>query len=1050
MKSIFISSTFKDMNGERDLVLSRVIPDLQMEARKYGENVRGIDLRWGVDTTNLESDEGSEKILDVCFGEIDKCNPYMLVFLGERYGWIPEEGIVRNALNKHTKNFEVEDYQKSVTALEIEYGMLAEGSTNLDKCVVCFRSPEVSSDYGESEEAKQKLHLLKEKIRQKFGDRIIEYTGEWPLFEKRAVGLRTLQGKPLEEAIVAAFLDIFQKEWEKKPIKNWIEQEERYAKAFYEKKTEIFRGREELVQNYYCKVTGEYDGLLIHGEDGCGKSSLVCKVAETLKKEGKNVFLFFSGISERSCTVSDFLKRAIYYLEEQLKEAHPEEVLAETSCCEEDEKKLQIRFQQLCRQMKEPIWFCVNALEQLLLKLDVKSVGEFLAIFQEQTKVLFSWSDETYYDMEKIGEYGIEVKTGKRIWVEEIPNLTTEERLEVIKGITNFYGKTMNQQVILSIERKSFQSKIYEKEVYSPLYLDLIIKRLNMMDYNDLADASDEDAVTKKCIELIEEIPSDMEQAVQYVIITGLDRLLNRFAEITGYKEVYGKVLGILSFAREGIQKDGIEYIISRGILKGILLHSNLVLGNYNKESVEWLFRYMSDFLVVRREGKVCFVNKTYRDAMYYMNLQKNWIYAIAILDYIDTLKENDSFRMREGLLQASELIAYGTFRIIEHMSYKEEGEHIRKFLEKKQINIWWIYRRCVDYLANVGEYANPYLKKAMLEAHPDFYIDYLDRLFEEDDNPWNVKRELLKFLLTEYNLNVNKVNDRIHKLLLKEKEEGREDTELLLLSYERLKRKDKSLVIQCFIYSDNLYEQEKNGENARRVWEYCLETGKYHRERYRKIQNEKDFVKREFYRSKMYQEEMQRVFEGFLLNAQAVVQGCLQYQKSKEAVALLNLMNEICMELGNADWIEEWQEKILMLLEKQFAEMNFEEMYKMYEVYENHLGKEREDNIENMISCMEYVFRSAKREKISDFTEVVEKLEDVVCLYVEDCLRFSEEAAKKYRLRILDFLKMADKDLREYVNAGYELKYIEFELMDQLIEAMSISWEAFEELARG
>ena len=1048
MKSIFISSTFKDMNGERDLVLSRVIPDLQMEARKYGENVRGIDLRWGVDTTNLESDEGSEKILDVCFGEIDRCNPYMLVFLGERYGWIPEEEIVRNALKKHAKNFEIDDYKKSVTALEIEYGMLTEGNTNWDKCVVCFRNFEIDNNYGENEETKQKLQLLKEKIRQKFGNRIIEYTGEWESFGKRAVGLRTMEGKPLEEAIAAAFLNIFQKEWGQIPIKNWIEQEERYAKAFYEKKTAIFRGREELVADYYRKVMVGYDGVAIHGEDGCGKSSLLCKVAEALNENGKDVFLFFSGISERSCTMSDFLKRAIYYLEEKHGDEHAEEVVEEIYCNEEMETRLRNRFQKLCSQLKEPIWFCVNALEQLLLKVDTDSVSKFLSIFPETTKVFFSWSDETYYDMEKIGEYGIQVKSGKRIRVEEIPSLTTEERLNVIEGITSFYGKTMSKKVILSIERKNFRSKRYEKEVYSPLYLDLIIKRLNMMDYNDLADASDEDSLNRKCIELVNEIPSDMEQAVQYVVLTGVNRLVNRFAGLTGYHEVFGKVLGILSFTREGITKEGMEYIICKGILKDILLHSTLVLGNYQKESVEWLLRYMSDFVVMRREGKVCFVNKTYRDAMYYINLQRNWIYAIAILDYIDTLQENDSFRMREGLLQASELIAYDTFRIIEHMSYKEQGEHIRRFLEKKQITIWWIYRRCVDYFSNVETYANPYLKKTMLEVHSDFYICYLKDYFEEAEQTWKVKRELLKFLLTEYNPDVEKLNNQIHELLLKEEEGGSADTELLLLSYERLKRRDKSFVVKCLYYSDDLYEQEKNWENARKVWEYCLETGKYYGDQYRAIQREKNPIKREFYKNKGYQEEIRKVFEHYLINAEAVVKECLWYEKSKEALELSNFMNEICVELCDADWIKEWKRRIVLLLEKQFAEMKFEEIYRMYEVYEDYLGKEREDNLDNMISCMEYVFQSAKKEKTEKFEDQLEKLEDMVCLFVEDCLRYSEETARKCRLKIVAFLRIANQDFREYVNAGSELKYIESELMDQIIEAMSISWEAFEALA--
>lgn len=90
MKNIFISSTFRDMQAERDLIQEKVLPAVREEAKKYGDNVGVIDLRWGVDTSTLETDEGSAKVLTVCLDEIDRSHPYMLIFLGERYGWIPK------------------------------------------------------------------------------------------------------------------------------------------------------------------------------------------------------------------------------------------------------------------------------------------------------------------------------------------------------------------------------------------------------------------------------------------------------------------------------------------------------------------------------------------------------------------------------------------------------------------------------------------------------------------------------------------------------------------------------------------------------------------------------------------------------------------------------------------------------------------------------------------------------------------------------------------------------------------------------------------------
>ena len=72
MKSIFVSSTFKDMQYERDLINNYIWPKLNHLANKYNERLYFTDLRWGVNTEDLDSDEVSKKVLEVCFDEILK------------------------------------------------------------------------------------------------------------------------------------------------------------------------------------------------------------------------------------------------------------------------------------------------------------------------------------------------------------------------------------------------------------------------------------------------------------------------------------------------------------------------------------------------------------------------------------------------------------------------------------------------------------------------------------------------------------------------------------------------------------------------------------------------------------------------------------------------------------------------------------------------------------------------------------------------------------------------------------------------------------------
>ena len=51
-------------------------------------NRRGeVDLRWGI--TDEQKSEG--KVLPICLDEIQRCRPYFIGLLGERYGWVPDE-----------------------------------------------------------------------------------------------------------------------------------------------------------------------------------------------------------------------------------------------------------------------------------------------------------------------------------------------------------------------------------------------------------------------------------------------------------------------------------------------------------------------------------------------------------------------------------------------------------------------------------------------------------------------------------------------------------------------------------------------------------------------------------------------------------------------------------------------------------------------------------------------------------------------------------------------------------------------------------------------
>jgi hypothetical protein len=71
---VFISSTFRDMQMERDELVKRTFPQLRRLCESRGGVWGEVDLRWGL--TDEEAAEG--QILPVCLEEIDRCRPFFI------------------------------------------------------------------------------------------------------------------------------------------------------------------------------------------------------------------------------------------------------------------------------------------------------------------------------------------------------------------------------------------------------------------------------------------------------------------------------------------------------------------------------------------------------------------------------------------------------------------------------------------------------------------------------------------------------------------------------------------------------------------------------------------------------------------------------------------------------------------------------------------------------------------------------------------------------------------------------------------------------------
>jgi len=87
---LFVSSTFADLEAERNVLQESVFPRLQALCLAAGCHFQPIDLRWGI------SEEATldQQTMRVCLEEIERCRkvtprPNFIVLLGDRYGWRP-------------------------------------------------------------------------------------------------------------------------------------------------------------------------------------------------------------------------------------------------------------------------------------------------------------------------------------------------------------------------------------------------------------------------------------------------------------------------------------------------------------------------------------------------------------------------------------------------------------------------------------------------------------------------------------------------------------------------------------------------------------------------------------------------------------------------------------------------------------------------------------------------------------------------------------------------------------------------------------------------
>ena len=297
---VFISSTFRDMQAERDHLVRFVFPRLREELLRRRMHLVDVDLRWGV-----TSEQDAQQ---VCREIIDECRPRFLCMLGGRYGWTPP------------------GRDRSITADEVHCAALDQGEPDRHRFFY-FRASEATAAMVEEHpgqyreppgsETEQRLEELKQAI-QGAGYEPFVYPARWSAEQGRLVGLEEF-GRRVYDDLLASINEEFGTE-APEPVDEFAEETAR-QEAFVSERTAryVVGSRQPVLDRVaeFASSDGEPSILAITGAPGSGKSALLGRAYQDLTAAHPDwlVVPHFVGASAGSTDLRRSLRRLCHELQ---------------------------------------------------------------------------------------------------------------------------------------------------------------------------------------------------------------------------------------------------------------------------------------------------------------------------------------------------------------------------------------------------------------------------------------------------------------------------------------------------------------------------------------------------------------------------------------------------------------------------------------------------------------------------------------------------------------------------------------------------------------
>ena len=304
---VFISSTFLDMQAERDHLVRFVFPRLREQLLLQRIHLVDVDLRWGI----TDEQDALEASLEI----IDECRPRFLCILGGRYGWVP--------IGK----------TRSITAEEVHYGVLDRTLKDRGYSYFYFRDDAVTATMVETapgefrepqgSENHKRLTELKQAIVSS-GLNTFLYQAQWDNENRRLIGLKTFANHIFDDLLASMKSD---PELRDRFLTDRVEQFDEFTEdndameAFVEERCERFvLGSRGTVFNellVYLGSTCANGYICLTGTSGSGKSAILSYLSKNISLNSQTSTILirhFVGASPGSTNIRRTLRRICHEL----------------------------------------------------------------------------------------------------------------------------------------------------------------------------------------------------------------------------------------------------------------------------------------------------------------------------------------------------------------------------------------------------------------------------------------------------------------------------------------------------------------------------------------------------------------------------------------------------------------------------------------------------------------------------------------------------------------------------------------------------------------